>query len=209
MCNFVFQNFFMIRNVFILLFTALFFISCKEDDADTAVARLKESKKKEVVFAAISNNWNFAVPALQPQSQALVQDWAVWRLFLTELKEKPKNSIGAFQKKAKTLSQLADSVNKTIPERLQRPAIKSRLVVLLTHIRSLDLYVNLQNIPTEKAIVAISEINSALGSFQMQLDEIVRKTQIPVESGESDLIRILDTARAIPDNKKNEILFPD
>lgn len=199
----------MIRNVFILLFTALFFISCKEDDADTAIARLKESKKKEVVFAAINNNWNFAVPELQPQSQALVQDWAVWRLFLTELKEKPKNSIGAFQKKAKTLSQLADSVNKTIPERLQRPAIKSRLVVLLTHIRSLDLYVNLQNIPTEKAIVAISEINSALGSFQMQLDEIVRKTQIPVESGESDLIRILDTARAIPDNKKNEILFPD
>ena len=199
----------MIRNVFILLFTALFFISCKEDDADTAIARLKESKKKEVVFAAINNNWNFTVPELQPQSQALVQDWAVWRLFLTELKEKPKNSIGAFQKKAKTLSQLADSVNKTIPERLQRPAIKSRLVVLLTHIRSLDLYVNLQNIPTEKAIVAISEINSALGSFQMQLDEIVRKTQIPVENGESDLIRILDTARAIPDNKKNEILFPD
>ena len=199
----------MIRNVFILLFTALFFISCKEDDADTAIARLKESKKKEVVFAAINNNWNFAVPELQPQSQALVQDWAVWRLFLTELKEKPKNSIGAFQKKAKTLSQLADSVNKTIPERLQRPAIKSRLVVLLTHIRSLDLYLNLQNIPTEKAIVAIAEINSALGSFQMQLDEIVRKTQIPVENGESDLIRILDTARAIPDNKKNEILFPD
>ncbi len=209
MCNFVFQIFYMIRNVFILIITVLFVISCKDDDANIAVARLKESKKKEVVFATINDNWNFPVPELQPQSQSLVQDWSVLRLFLAELKQKPKNSIGAFQKKTKTLSKLADSINKTVPQTLQKPAIKSRLVVLLTHIRSLDLYVNLQNIPTQKAIYSIAEINLALGSFQMQLDEIVRKTQIPLENGESDLIRILDTARAIPDNQKTEELFPD
>ena len=199
----------MFRNVFILFITILFIISCKDDDSNMAIARLKESKKKEAVFVTINNNWNFSVTELQPQSQDFVKDWAVWRLFLTELKQKPKNSIGAFQKKTKTLSKLADSLNKTIPQRLQRPAIKSRLVVLLTHIRSLDLYVNLQNIPTQKAIYAIAEINLALGSFQMQLDEIVRKTQIPVENGEPDLIRILDTARAIPDNKKDDLMFPD
>lgn len=199
----------MFRNVFILFITILFIISCKDDDSNMAIARLKESKKKEAVFVTINNNWNFSVTELQPQSQDLVKDWVVWRLFLTELKQKPKNSIGAFQKKTKTLSKLADSLNKTIPQRLQRPAIKSRLVVLLTHIRSLDLYVNLQNIPTQKAIYAIAEINLALDSFQMQLDEIVRKTQIPVENGEPDLIRILDTARAIPDNKKDDLMFPD
>lgn len=199
----------MFRNVFISFITILFILSCKDDDSNMAIARLKESKKKEAVFATINNNWNFSVTELQPQSQDLVKDWVVWRLFLTELKQKPKNSIGAFQKKTKTLSKLADSLNKTIPQRLQRPAIKSRLVVLLTHIRSLDLYVNLQNIPTQKAIYAIAEINLALGSFQMQLDEIVRKTQIPVENGEPDLIRILDTARAIPDNKKDDLMFPD
>ena len=198
----------MFRNVFISFITILFILSCKDDDSNMAISRLKESKKKEAVFVTINNNWNFSVTELQPQSQDLVKDWVVWRLFLTELKQKPKNSIGAFQKKTKTLSKLADSLNKTIPQRLQRPAIKSRLVVLLTHIRSLDLYVNLQNIPTQKAIYAIAEINLALGSFQMQLDEIVRKTQIPVENGEPDLIRILDTARAIPDNQKNEELFP-
>ena len=197
------------RIVFILFLFSIAFISCKDDDKITAIARLKESKKKEIVFANISKNWNFTVPELQIQSQALVQDWPVWRQFLIELKQKPNSTIGAFQKKAKTLSKLADSINKTIPKRLQQPAIKSRLVVLLTHIRSLDLYINLQNIPTEKAIYAISEINSTLSSFQMQLDEIVRKSQIPVENGESDLIRILDTARAIPDNQKNDIMFPD
>ena len=199
----------MIRYVFLLFVTSIFFISCKDDDVISAAARLKETKKKEVVFATISKSWDFVAPNFQPQSQALVQDWSVWRLFIAELKQKPNSSIGAFQKKAKTLSKLADSINKTIPQKLQQPAIKSRLVVLLTQIRSLDLYMNLQNIPTKKAIYAISEINLALGSFQMQLDEIVRKSQIPIENGESDLIRILDTARAIPDNQKNEEFFPD
>lgn len=199
----------MLRIIFILFVSAFLLFSCKNDDASLVSARLKESKKSALVFAKINENWLFIVPELQPQSQALVQNWPIWRQFVTELKQKPKNSIVAFQKKAQTLSKLADSINRTIPSGLQKPAVRARLVVLLTHLRSLDLYVNLQDIPTEKALYAIAEINFALQSFQLQLDEIVRKSQIPVENGESDLIRILDTARAIPDNKKSDILYPD
>lgn len=199
----------MIRLILILFSTAFLLFSCKNDDGTLVSARLKESKKREFVYAKINENWLFTVPELQPQSQALVQNWPIWRQFVTELKQKPKNSIVAFQKKAQTLSKLADSINKTIPSGLQKPAVRARLVVLLTHLRSLDLYVNLQDIPTEKALYAIAEINLALQSFQLQLDEIVRKSQIPVENGESDLIRILDTTRAIPDNKKSDILYPD
>lgn len=199
----------MFRLIFILFCSAFLLFSCKNDDASLVNARLKETKKREFVFAKISENWLFTIPELQPQSQALVQNWPIWRQFVTELKQKPTNSIVAFQKKAQTLSKLADSINKTIPSGLQKPAIKARLVVLLTHLRSLDLYVNLQDIPTEKTLYAIAEINLALQSFQQQLDEIVRKSQIPVENGESDLIRILDTTRAIPDNKKSDILYPD
>lgn len=199
----------MIRLILILFSSAFLLFSCKNDDATLVSARLKESKKSALVFAKINENWLFTVPELQPQSQALVQNWPIWQQFVTELKQKPKNSIVAFQKKAQTLSKLADSINKTIPSGLQKPAVRARLVVLLTHLRSLDLYVNLQDIPTEKALYAIAEINLALQSFQLQLDEIVRKSQIPVENGESDLIRILDTTRAIPDNKKSDILYPD
>jgi hypothetical protein len=38
-------------------------------------------------------------------------------------------------------------------------------------------------------------------SLQSQLDEIVRKNTIPKEEGESDLIQMLDTSRAIPNRQ--------
>ncbi len=182
---------------------AVLFFSCKDDNSAQLLSQQKDSQKKEVIFQTISKNWKFTIPDLQPESQKLVSGWVAWRLFMAELKQSPKSSIGAFQKKAKTLTKFADSLNKTIPVKLQKPAIKSRIVVLMTQVRNLDLYLNLQNIPSDKAIYAMSEINLGLASLQLQLDEMVRRTQIPTEIGEPDLIRIQDTARAIPDVPSN------
>mgnify|MGYP001491004032 FL=1 len=65
-------------------------------------------------------------------------------------------------------------------------------------INSLNLYINLDEIPDDKVVALVIEINIELISLQKQLDEIVRKSTIPREEGESDLIQMLDTSRAIP-----------
>ena len=44
----------------------------------------------------------------------------------------------------------------------------------------------------------INDINTEITSLQMQMEEITRRNQIPREEGEPDLIRMKDTARAIP-----------
>lgn len=192
-----------LKSVFFILLIATLF-SCKDDNSAQLAAQLKGSQKKEVIFDIITKNWNFVVPELQPQSAEYIKNWPAWRLFLNELKQKPKSSIGAFQKKSKTITKLADSVYKTIPVKLQRPSIKARLTVILTQCRNLELYINLQSIPAEKVVAIVSEINLAINSFQMQLDEMVRKSQIPLEQGEPDLIKIMDTTRAIPDKPRSE-----
>jgi hypothetical protein len=46
-------------------------------------------------------------------------------------------------------------------------------------------------------------VNIELVSFQKQLDEVVVKKQIKVEDGESDMLQMLDTTRAIPTNNPN------
>jgi hypothetical protein len=43
----------------------------------------------------------------------------------------------------------------------------------------------------------VSEINLELVS-QRQMDKIVEKSKIPIEEGESDLLKMMDTSRAIP-----------
>jgi hypothetical protein len=38
-------------------------------------------------------------------------------------------------------------------------------------------------------------------SLEAQFQEILRKEKIPLEQGESDMIKMLDTSRAIPSSK--------
>ena len=64
----------------------------------------------------------------------------------------------------------------------------------------LDLYIHLKDIPSEKVLALIPEINMELMSLQNQMDKIVQKSKIPLEEGESDLIRMLDSTRAIPNS---------
>jgi hypothetical protein len=41
-----------------------------------------------------------------------------------------------------------------------------------------------------------------VNALQFQLEEITRKSQIKIEEGESDMLRMLDTTRAIPTTPK-------
>jgi hypothetical protein len=61
----------------------------------------------------------------------------------------------------------------------------------------LNLYINLDAIPAQKVVALIPEINTELVAIQAQMDEIVRKRNIPLEEGESEIIRMSDPSRAI------------
>ena len=64
----------------------------------------------------------------------------------------------------------------------------------------MNLFINLNQIQDTKVVKNITEINEEISSLQLQLEEIVRRSQIPKEAGEPDRIRVQDTARAIPNN---------
>lgn len=184
-----------------ILFLLLMLVSCKDDLAKRNAENAKDIKKKEIIFDNINKGWNFNTQPANATSQSLTNTWTEWRVFLDELSQKPKSTIGAFQKKAKTLSKRAVELGINIPFPYNKPEIKSRIAVLTTKINSLNLYINLDEIPDQKVTTLVTEINIELASLQSQLDEIVRKNLIPKEEGESDLIKMLDTARAIPTNK--------
>ncbi|MET0758843.1 MAG: hypothetical protein ABWZ56_00370 [Flavobacterium sp.] len=185
-----------------ILFLLLILTSCKDDTTKRNAENAKDVKKKEIIFDNINKAWNFNAQPANASSQSLKNIWPQWNDFLNELSQKPKSTIGAFQKKAKALSKKVIGLSNNIPNPYNKPEIKSRIAVLTTKINSLNLYINLDEIPDQKVIALVTEINIELASLQSQLDEIVRKKLIPKEEGESDLIKMLDTSRAIPTNKK-------
>lgn len=180
------------------LFLFFFLISCNDNAEKREAENLKDAKKKELIFETINKGWNFSIPSITPSSQEVINNWNEWRLFLNEIELKPKSSIGAFQKKSKALSKRVMDLNMNIPPTFNKPEIRSRISVLVTKINSINLFINLDDIPDQKVVALVSEVNIELISLTRQMDEIIRKNAIPKEEGESDMIRMLDTTRAIP-----------
>jgi hypothetical protein len=189
------------------LLIGLFFItSCQEDPKLRALAQEKEVQKKEVIFKNISNGWNFSVQPNNKTSRSLTTTWGEWRVLLNELAQKPKSSLGAFQQKAKTLSKRATELNNNIPVEFNLPEIKSRINALCTKINAINLYIHLNQIPDAKIVKLVQEVNTEIQSLQFQFEEINRKSQIKIEDGESDMLKMIDTTRAIPNNSNAKII---
>lgn len=183
--------------IMIFCFLLLLFSSCKDDAQQREVQNKKAIQKKEAIYKNISKSWDFYDTPINTTSEQSVASWIEFRQFLEELGQKPRKTMGAFQKKAAELSKKVLLLNNNIPFQFQQPQIKSRIGTLITKVRLLDLFIHLHNIPDKKVILLISEINAELISLQRQMDKITEKSKIPVEEGESDMLRMLDTTRAI------------
>jgi len=189
-----------------ILLLMILLSSCQEDPKVRALEQKKEMQKREVIFTNINKGWNFTSQPINETSRELTTNWNEWRVFLNELGQKPKSSIGAFQQKAKTLSKRAAELNNNIPIKYNLPEIKSRISVINTKINAINLYIHLNQIPDKKIVQLVQEINGEVASMQWQFDEIKRKSEIKMEEGESDMIRMLDTTRAIPNNPEPKII---
>jgi hypothetical protein len=186
--------------VVIFFALVLLFSSCKDDKQLRDAENKKAAQKKEVIYKKISKNWDFYATPINTTSEQSVQSWTEFRQFLDELAQKPRKTLGSFQKKATELSKKVLLLNNNIPYQFQQPQIKSRIGTLITKVRLLDLFIHLDNISDKKVILLIGEVNVELISLQRQMDKITEKNKIPVEEGESDMLRMLDTTRAIPTN---------
>lgn len=182
----------------ILSLLSVLLFSCQDDAAQRKIEQEKQAKKSEAIFNTISNGWIFNIAPVNPATQSKINSWNEWRVFLNEINQKPKSSIGAFQKKAKVLSQKVVELNNNIPVEFNKPQVKARISVITTKVKSMDLFIHLNQIPDNKVVKLVGEINMEIEYLQLQLEEIVTRSMIPREEGEPDLIKMKDTARAIP-----------
>jgi hypothetical protein len=188
----------MANKITVFFFMIFILFSCQNDNQKRIAENKKEIKKREIIFSNIDKGWVFYDAPINTTSEASVSSWNELRLFLAELSQKPKKTIGAFQKKSTEISKKAMVLRESVPYQFSKPQIKSRISTLITKVRLLDLFIHLDNIPDKKVVLLISQINIELVSLQRQMDKIVEKSKIPVEMGESEMLKMLDTTRAIP-----------
>ncbi|WP_316636149.1 hypothetical protein [uncultured Flavobacterium sp.] len=192
----------------ISLFLLLIFVlnSCQNQDEKRLAENAKEAKKNEIIFNNINKAWKFIDEPINEVAEQKLSSWTEWRDFLKELGDKPRKTIGAFQKKSAAISKKAMALNNNIPAEFNVPQIKSRISILITKVKMMDLFINLSTIPDEKVTFLIGDINKELVSLERQMDQVVAKSKIPKEEGEEDFLRMLDTTRAIPSGNLAPIL---
>ena len=188
----------MINKIVVLLSLVFILYSCQNDDQKRIEENKKEIQKREVILKNIEKGWVFYDTPVTEAAENSLANWNEWRVFFVELAQKPKKTIGSFQQKSKAITKKAMALNDNIPGAYSIPAIKSRISTVVAKTQMLDLYINLDNIPDKKVVKLIAEINLELVSLQRQMEKTVDKSKIPVEVGESDLIKMRDASRAIP-----------
>ena len=186
----------------------LVFFSCKNEDQKRIAENKKEVLRKEVILTNIEKSWVFYDTPVTEASEKSLSSWNEWRIFLVELAQKPKKTIADFQQKSKALTKKGMALNEHIPYEYDKPQIRSRISAVIMKVQMLDLYINLDNIPVKKVTQLVAEINLELVSLQRQMDKIVEKSKIPIEEGESDLLQMMDTTRAIPTTPKIDPNIP-
>ena len=184
----------------IALFLLLIFVlqSCQHENEKRLAENAEEAKKNEKIFNNINKAWIFIDEPINEVSEQNVKGWTEWRDFLKEIGDKPRKTIGAFQKKSTAISKKAIALNNNIPSQFNQPQIKARISILITKVKMMDLFIHLNQIPDDKVAFLIGEINKELVSLERQMDKIVEKAKIPKEQGEADFLKMLDTTRAIP-----------
>ncbi|MFK7048485.1 hypothetical protein [Flavobacterium columnare] len=177
--------------------------SCKKEEQDNAIEIQKSIKQKELVFNSLDKAWIFSEQKLTPESEIIALNWNEWRLFIKELNQKPKSSLNAFKLKTKDLVQKVDILPNTIPTKLQKPQINVRLSAIITKVKALNMFLNIDRIPEKRVVELVSDLNIEVNAFNDQIEEIVRRSHIQMEEGEEDMIK------HISGKKSESLINPD
>lgn len=177
----------------LIVFISVFLFSCEEDT--TKAENEKIIAKNAQTFNLVNSVWNLSIPTTSPNVKNELANWNAWQQFVIEINQKPKSNLTAFQLKTKNLSSKIDSLQFDIPFQFDKPQVKSRISALSTKIKMLDNFIQLTDVPQNKIKALIPEINLEIAALVGQWEEIYIKKQIPVEEGESYMIKALDTTR--------------
>jgi archaellum component FlaC len=188
----------------VILFCCIGFLmlSCEDDEKQRQAEAAKAQKVNDSILKIISSNWKFDVPAVTSKVSQRIENWNEWQQFKNEFAQNPTGTLGAYRQKVKTLVNKAEQLKNNIPPFFDKPQVRSRIGVLITKVKSLYTYININPIPEKKVMGLLNEVSGDITSFQNQLDELVRISEVPKEIGEEEMLRALDTVRrANPDFK--------
>ncbi|MGS4346231.1 hypothetical protein ACKUSY_11680 [Myroides odoratus] len=180
----------------ILLILSLHLTSCKKEVDQNALEQTKLQQYNDSVFSHLMKEWKFKIPKTSKELTPILEDWKAWTNLINELKLRPVSTIGAFQKKAITLSEVAENLTyQGYPSQLDTPDIRIRYSTLLTAFQNLDMYIHLDPIDVEKVDYWLDNIQISLDDIVRMMDENLVRQNYVKEAGEEAMLEEMEELR--------------
>lgn len=168
----------------ILLLTGLvIFASCKQEQQS------QEISSKTTDHSALEKNISVTGEQvnLMPEAREQAAQWLAYITAQNEISNLRKSTVSEVIENAKPLVQIMQSLQNSVPEKLQTKAVEARINVLVTKSQVLQQLATQREINPEAIAKTAGEIPSDFNNFKLQLNEIYLKTLEDFEKELDDL----------------------
>ncbi|MGG5505579.1 MULTISPECIES: hypothetical protein [unclassified Myroides] len=180
----------------LLLVVGLCLTSCKKEIDNSAIEQAKIQQYNDSVFSHLMKEWKFKIPKASKELTPILEEWKPWTNLINEVKLRPVSTIGAFQKKATTLSEIAENLTyQSYPTQLNTPDIQTRYTTLLNSFQNLDMYVNLDPVNLEKVDEWLHNIQISLDDIMRMMEENLVRQNYAKQEGEEAMLQEMEELR--------------
>lgn len=194
--------------IILLLVVGLSLASCKKEIDQSQVEQTKLQQYNDSVFSHLMKEWKFKIPKTSKELTPILEEWKPWSNLINEVKLRPVSSIGAFQKKAATLTEIAQNLTyQAYPAPLDTPDIQTRYTTLLTAFQNLEMYIELDPINVEKVDEWLDNIQISLDDIVRMMEENLMRQNYAKQEGEDAMLEEMEelrneTRRANPEEEQ-------
>lgn len=182
--------------IILLLVIGLSLASCKKESDQNQLEQAKLQQYNDSVFSHLMKEWKFKLPKTSKELTPILEEWKPWNNLINEVKLRPVSTINAFQKKAATLSEIAQNLTyQGYPIQLDSPDIKTRYTTLLTAFQNLEMYIDLNPVDLEKVDLWLDNIQISLDDIVRMMEENLVRQNYTKQEGEDAMLQEMQEMR--------------
>ncbi|PWK20747.1 hypothetical protein [Xanthomarina spongicola] len=154
-----------------LLLVCMF--SCKEKEGKST-----ENNQDNTSFSIskkMIQNLNYTDFILDSKVEKITQKWAKYNELEAVILNLKQADLSYFKDNHEFLEALINDLKQTIPDKVNSPAIMSRLIALETKLYKLESVVNLSNSSTKVIVTSIKEVLVSFSNLNLQMNKKIER----------------------------------
>lgn len=156
----------------LVIFSFLILFSCQEKEKTTPVPTSEGTRSFSEAIGYTSNR----KVTLIPEARAQVSDWLAYATAQHEMETLSSETGTEIMAASKSLVQIMESLNNTIPDTLRSKPVLARATVLLTKAKVLHQLSNKKNKNADEVFQVAQDLINEFDNFKIQVNELFLKT---------------------------------